>query len=107
LKEASLPKTLWFKASVAAVFVRNRGTNSFLKLKTTPYEKRYGTKSTVENLKVYGCLCFAHVAKEKRNKLDDNAITSISVGYSTQSRGYELYDLEQGVFFTASSVEVV
>jgi len=38
LKEASLPKTLCCKASVAAVFVRNRSTNSFLKLKTTPYE---------------------------------------------------------------------
>ena len=62
LKEASLPRTLWFKASVAAVFVSNRSTNSFLKPKTTPYERRYGTKPTVDNLKVYGCLFFAHVA---------------------------------------------
>ena len=39
--------------------------------------------------------------------MDDNAIRSIFVGYSNQSPGYELYDLEQGVFFTASSVEFV
>jgi hypothetical protein len=37
--------------------------------------------------------------------LDDNAIRSIFVGYSTEPPGYELYDLEQGVFFTASSID--
>ena len=72
LNQASLPKTLWFKASVAAVFVTNRSTNSLLKLKTTPYQKRYGPKPTVDNLKIYGP-CFPHVAREKRNKLDNNA----------------------------------
>jgi hypothetical protein len=107
LNQASLPKTLWFKASVAAVFVGNRCTNSFLKLKTTEYGKRYGTKPTMDNLEVYGCLCFAHVAKEKRDTLDDNVIRNILVAYSTNSPDYELYDLEQGVFFTASSVEFV
>ena len=90
LTEASLPKTIWFKASVAALLVRNRSTNSCLKVKTTPYEKRYGTKPRVDNLKVYGCLCFAHVSKEKRYKLDDTAIRSNFVGYSTQSPVYEL-----------------
>jgi len=69
LKEASLPKTLWFKASVAVVFARNRTTNSFLKLKTTPHEKRYGTKPTVDNLKVYGCLCFCPCWKREETQI--------------------------------------
>jgi hypothetical protein len=65
---------------------------------------RYGTKPSVDLLKVYGCLCFAHIAKEKRNKLDDNAITCMFVGYTNNSPGYGLYDLKQGTFFTTSSV---
>ena len=75
--------------------------------KTTPYEVRYGTKPNVNQWKVYGCLAFAHIAKEKRNKLDDNGLKCMMVGYSSISPGYELYDLGKGIFFTASSVQFV
>ena len=95
LREVSLPKTLWYKASAAAVFVKHRSTNSFLKLQSTPYEMRYGTKPPVDMFKVIGCLCFAHIAKGKKNKLDDNAIRGMFVGYSNNSPGYELYDLNE------------
>ena len=35
LKEASIPNTLWFKASQAAVHVKNLSVNTFLKLEMT------------------------------------------------------------------------
>ena len=107
LQEASLPKTLWLTASQGAVYSKNRSINAFLKLEMTPYEKIYKTKLNVDSLRVYGCFAFAPIAKSKRKKLYVNAVICIFVGYSYESPGYELYDLEQGTFFTASSVDFV
>jgi hypothetical protein len=52
-------------------------------------------------------LALAHVARAKRNKLDGNAMTCCSLGTLYESPAYELYDLEQGNFFTASSVDFI
>jgi len=53
-------------------------------------------------LKMYACLCFAHITKQNKNKLHDNAIRCIFIGYSNSSPGYELYDLKNGDFFTTT-----
>jgi hypothetical protein len=87
LKDSNLPKTLWFKASQAAVYAMNRSSKSFSNMITSPYELRYGTKPNADKLKVYGCLWFAPTAKQKRNKLDDNALRCIFIGYSNSSPG--------------------
>jgi len=102
LMEASLPKALWFKAFESGIYVKNRGINAFVKLDMTPYEKTYKTKP-----RVYECVVFAHIAKPNRNKMDDNAVRYIVVGYSYECTGYQLYVLEKGTCLTASSVDFV
>jgi hypothetical protein len=39
----------------------------------SPNEATMGQKADLDFMRVFGCNCFAHVPKEKRNKLDDTA----------------------------------
>ena len=47
---------------------------------------------TVEHLRVFGCVAYAHVPKEKRQKLDDKGVKYIFIGYNSESKAYRLYD---------------
>ena len=58
----------------------------------TPYEAMYGIKLRVGDLRVFGCSAYAHVPKDERQKLDAKAHKCIFLGYSTNRKGYRLYD---------------
>lgn len=49
-------------------------------------------RPSVKHLKAYGCLGYAHIPKQNRNKLDSRAKECIIVGYSNQTKGYRLWD---------------
>ncbi|KAG2764758.1 hypothetical protein PC129_g21067 [Phytophthora cactorum] len=60
----------------------------------TLYQKLAGDKPDVGNLRVCGCVAFAHVPKEKRStKLSQKAIPTLFLGYAQSSLGYRLLDL--------------
>ena len=40
----------------------------------------------------FGCVAYAHVPKEQRQKLDDKGVNCIFTGYSYESKAYRLYD---------------
>jgi hypothetical protein len=88
-KRAGLPKTLWFKAAKCAVYVINRSVTKALNFKATPYQVKEGVKPSVKNLRIFGCKVYAHIPEEKRNKVDEQGIPAIFVGYSDKSSGYE------------------
>ena len=46
----------------------------------------------VEHLRVFGCVVYAHVPKEKRKKLDDKGVKCIFTRYIPESKAYRLYD---------------
>ena len=52
-----------------------------------------GEKLEVGHLKIFGCLVYLHVPKEKRSKLDPSRKKGIFVGYSEQSKAYRIYIL--------------
>jgi hypothetical protein len=62
----------------------------------TPFEAWYGYKPSLTFLKVFGCVCFAHVPQVKRDKLDKKAIPGIFVGYSSVSKAYKVYHPQSG-----------
>jgi hypothetical protein len=105
LKRAGLPKSMHMKAANYVVHVRNRAYKKTHEV--TPYELRYGVKPNVDYFKIFGCLAYAHVPKEKRKKLDDRAKKCIFVGYSDEYNSYELYDLISGKFYFGKSVDFV
>jgi hypothetical protein len=90
LFEKDLPKKFWAEAVNTAVFLLNRLPTRALQHKT-PYEVWHGYKPSLQNLKVFGCLCFTHIPQVKRDKLDRKAKAGIFVGYSNVTKGYRVY----------------
>ena len=56
------------------------------------YERWYGKKPNISNVRVFGSLAYAHIPDELRQKLDAKADVMMFVGYSEQSKAYRLYD---------------
>lgn len=52
------------------------------------------TKPEIGHLRIFGSLCFVHIPKEKRSKLEEKARRGIFIGYSDQSKGYIVLILE-------------
>lgn len=95
LDEKNLPKKFWTEAANTAVFLQNRLSSKALK-DQTPFEVWYGFKPSLKFLKAFGCVYFAHVPQNKRDKLGKKAISGIFVGYSLVSKAYKVYHPQNG-----------
>ncbi|MCO5562959.1 hypothetical protein L7F22_016595 [Adiantum nelumboides] len=91
LAHASLPRSYWAEACNTAVYIQNRSPTHALQ-DMTPFQAYYGCKPTVSHFRVFGCLAFVHIPKEKRQKLDFKSRKLLFLGYSAESDAYRLYD---------------
>ncbi|KAL2498042.1 Uncharacterized protein Adt_23592 [Abeliophyllum distichum] len=92
LHEKRLPKSFWAEAIYTSIYLTNRCPTKAV-LNKTPIEAWNGRKPLVKHLKVFGCIYYAQVPKEKRHELDEASEKFILIGYSSQSKGYKLYNL--------------
>ncbi|KAL0339170.1 UNVERIFIED_CONTAM: Retrovirus-related Pol polyprotein from transposon TNT 1-94 [Sesamum angustifolium] len=60
----------------------------------TPIEAWSGKKPSAKHLRVFGSICYVHIPTEKRHKLEEKTEKGIFLGYSTQSKGYRIYNLK-------------
>jgi hypothetical protein len=72
------------------MYVHNKSPHKVLENKT-PEEMFSGEKPEVNHFKIFCCLVFVHVPKEKRTKLDPFGRKGIFVGYSDTSKAYMIY----------------
>ncbi|KAJ0590261.1 putative RNA-directed DNA polymerase [Helianthus annuus] len=86
-----LPNCYWAEAVACTTYILNR-TITKTRPNITPFEAWNGQKPNVEHLRVFGCLAYALVPKQHRDKLSNKTIKTIFVGYSEASKGYKLYD---------------
>ena len=93
LIEAKLPKALWTYAVMAAVYIRNRCYNQ--RLKKTPYEALTNQKPNLQNMHIFGTICFAYVQEKK--KLDARGERGTFLGYDKGSPAYLVYFPETGL----------
>ena len=91
LADSQLPKSFWAEALATATYLRNRSPTIAVKGKT-PYEAICGEKPKVRHLRVFGCTAYSHIPKDERQKLDAKARKCIFLGYSSNRKGYRLYD---------------
>ena len=94
ISHSGLNSKYWGEAVVAAAYVRNRTTTRATN--RTPYEKWYSRKPDVTNLRVFGCIAYAHVPDAIRQKLDRKAEKMRFVGYSKHPKGYRLLNENTG-----------
>jgi hypothetical protein len=90
IHDQDIPMCLWAEATMVVVYVYNRLSHSALGLKT-PEEMFTRKKPEVSHLKIFGCLVFIHLPKEKRNKLDPSGKKGIFVGYCEVSKAFRIY----------------
>eukprot|EP00253_Pinus_taeda_P035481 PITA_35481 len=78
--DQDLPISLWAEATRTTVYIQNRSPHYILKDKI-PEEAFTGIKPDVSHFRVFGCLVYIHVPKDKRSKLEPSGIKGIFVGY--------------------------
>ena len=91
MSHAGLPDSYWAEAVATAAYITNRTSTTALE-KMTPYEQWYGRNPDLSNLRVFGCVAYAHIPENQRQKLDKKADKLRFVGYSIKSKGYRLLD---------------
>ena len=94
IKFKNLPLKFWAEAVHTAAYVQNRTTTRAIR-SITPLEAWNGTKPSVNHMRVFGSVCYVLIPDEKRRKWDDKSKKAIFVGYSSQTKGYRVYLLEE------------
>ncbi|KAK2414224.1 cysteine-rich RECEPTOR kinase [Trifolium repens] len=89
---AGLPKSFWGEAVNTAAYLINRCPSTGIDLKT-PMEVWSGRPCDYSNLKIFGCLAFAHI---KQDKLDARAVKCVFIGYPDGVKGYKLWMMGPG-----------
>ncbi|KAJ4707148.1 Retrovirus-related Pol polyprotein from transposon TNT 1-94 [Melia azedarach] len=105
MHEKNLPKKFWAEAVYTSVYLQNRLPTHAIEGKT-PIEAWSGLKPSVGHLKVFGSVCYVHVPDVKRDKLSKKASKGIFLGYSSQAKGYRIFDLETKKIVVRRDVKV-
>ena len=104
LKDKNLPNIFWAEAVYTAVYLLNRCPTKAVENKT-PIEAWSGQKPSAKHLRVFGCMCYVHIPAAKRSKLDEKSEKGIFLGYSSQSKGYRVYNLQTKKLIISRDVE--
>nr|KYP44288.1 Retrovirus-related Pol polyprotein from transposon TNT 1-94 [Cajanus cajan] len=71
----------------------------------TPFEGWFGYKPYLQNLKIFGCLCFSFVPQVKRDKLDKKAEPGVFIGYNNTSKAYRIFQPQNGKILVSRDVK--
>jgi len=81
-------------------------SHSSLPKGVTPFERFFGRKPDVSNLRVFGCKAWIHVHKDKRKgNMDARGQAAIMLGYAAQRNGYDLYNLATNKVVSSRDVQ--
>ncbi|KAL2901985.1 Retrovirus-related Pol polyprotein from transposon TNT 1-94 [Bienertia sinuspersici] len=78
---ANLPKKFWGECILTATHIINKLPTKVLHWKC-PFELLFKVKPKYEELKVFGCLCYAYNMNNQRDKFDSRSIRCIMIGIS-------------------------
>uniref|UniRef100_A0AAV1U5Z9 Integrase catalytic domain-containing protein n=1 Tax=Peronospora matthiolae TaxID=2874970 RepID=A0AAV1U5Z9_9STRA len=103
LKESGLDKSYWCEALMTAADIRNILPNASNK-SSSPHEMVFKKVPRIDHMRVFGAQCYAHVAKEKRKKLDDSGVRCFFLGYAKDQKAYRLLNADDGSIVISRSV---
>ena len=92
LKEKDLPNYLWVEAVAATVHLLNISPTRAVQ-DITPFEAWKGMKPTVSYLRIFGCIPYSMI---NRQKLDEKLVKCIFIGNSIESKAYNLFNPVNG-----------
>ena len=103
LKEKHFPNEYWVEVVHCAAYILNRFPTKAV-MKRFPEEAWSGIKQGVTHMRVFGCVSYAHILDQLRNKLDSKGEKCIFIGYSEESKAYRLYNPSTKNFFISRDV---
>ena len=101
--QANLPIEFWGECILTAAYLINRTPSDLLQGKT-PYEILFGETPSYKNIRVFGCLAYAHNQKHGGDKFASQSRKCIFIGYPYGKKGWSLYDLDSGELFVSRDV---
>eukprot|EP00253_Pinus_taeda_P015217 PITA_15217 len=90
LHDQGLPLFLWAETCNTVVYLQNRSPHRALGHMTLE-EAFSGKKPDIGHLRIFGCITYSYIPKEKRTKLEPTAEKGIYVGYSETSKAFRIY----------------
>jgi hypothetical protein len=103
LFQSKLPKQFWSYAVLQAVYIINRIPSPLLHNKS-PYSLCFNQEPDLNDLKVFGCLCYASTIQSHGKKLDVRARKSVYLGHKQGVKGAVLFDLNSRNIFVSRNV---
>nr|GEX34011.1 retrovirus-related Pol polyprotein from transposon TNT 1-94 [Tanacetum cinerariifolium] len=91
LSASQLLLFFWAKAIATACYTQNRSIIISTHDKT-PYHINNDRKPSIKHLYIFGCICYITRDGENLDKMKEKWDQCILVGYSTQSKGYRVYN---------------
>ena len=79
LNESGLDRSYWCEAMMTAVDIRNVLPNAS-NPHSCPFEMVFERMPYMKHMRMFGCECYAHVAKQTRKKLDDTDVLCYLLG---------------------------
>lgn len=86
LFQANLPTRFWGESIQAAIYLINR-TPSVLLQGKTPYEILFQKSPSYQDIRTFGCLCFARLVQRSNDKFVDRSARCIFLGYPFGKKG--------------------
>ncbi|GJS20320.1 retrovirus-related pol polyprotein from transposon TNT 1-94, partial [Tanacetum coccineum] len=91
LSASKLPLSFWVESFTTACYTQNRSIIISTHGKTA-YHIINDRKPSIKNLHIFGCICYITKDGENLDKMKEKGDPCIMVGYSTQSKGYRVYN---------------
>nr|GEZ03090.1 hypothetical protein [Tanacetum cinerariifolium] len=91
LSVSKLPLFFWAEATTTACYTQNRSI-IILNHDKTPYHIINGKKPLIKHLHIFGWICYITRDGKILDKMNEKEDPCILVGYSTQSKGYRVYN---------------
>ncbi|GJR17088.1 retrovirus-related pol polyprotein from transposon TNT 1-94 [Tanacetum coccineum] len=91
LSASKLPLSFWAEAVATACYTQNRSIIISTHGKTA-YHIINDRKPSIKHLHIFGCICYITRDGENLDKIKEKGDPCDMVGYSTQSKGYRVYN---------------
>lgn len=92
LNAMKLPIKFWAEAILVAVYLPYISHIKAVWNKTPHEACRFGVKTRVVHLRVFGCLAYLLIPAQNLQKLDNKAMKGIFIDYCSDAKAYRIYN---------------
>jgi len=103
LFQAKLPTRFWGESNQAATHLINRTPSILLKGKT-PYEVLFQNPPSYDDIRIFGCLCYAKLVRRSNDKFEDRSARCLFLGYQFRKKGWLVMDFQTERIFVSRDV---